>query len=479
MTYSERAIILERNIRRHTEILRLMRASRFRRFQRTVGEQGWRFLCGTAALLDDQHERAIALLSACNESPEVLLNLALAWRAVGEEERGRRTMAKAEEIAPALVRAHLEPLAPPFRVTYLLPHLGNTGGMRVIIEQMKGLVRRGHKVRALYLAYAGVAPDSRFADSCVEIIPVPPAADFTSHIPPSDFVVPGLWDQLFVAWEAAAGFPVYLAQGDSWIFAPDQIPSWEVGLLRDLHLLPMAIVSVSSFLAAAIKHLAGRRATVINPGLDLEIFDQLSARHRLVDMERGGKPRIVFVAPDGPGLEFKGVGDILAALAILRDRGFDFEPLWITPWVPARFFPGQVVVNPPRRKLARLLARADLYVCGSHYEAFPLPPLEAMAAGTAVVSTKNGGIEEYAVDGWNCLLVPPGNPERLADSIAHLLTTPTLRAALVEHGLETARRFSWKASLDHLETFISGLASHPRPVLHPPSWREAVGGQGM
>ncbi len=469
--------VWQRSVLLHTELLRVVRAGRFRQFQRTVGEEGWRFLVGTAALLDGDHERAIILLSHCGDAPEALLNLALAWRMAGEEERGRRMLAKVEAIVPDLVRPHVEPVAPPFRITYLLPHLGNTGGMRVISRQMKELARRGHEVRALYLAYPAVVPDSRFTDAGIELVPVPPADDFTCHIPPSNFVVACFWDQLFLAVEAAAGFPVYLAQGDSWTFAPDQLPVWEAGLLRDLHCLPVAIVAVSGFLATAIERLAGRRAAVINPGLDLETFEGVRVSKAKGGVPRGGKPRIVLVAPDGPGKEFKGVGDMVVALEILRRNRVLFEAVWVTPSSPARSFPGRVVVNPPRVELARLLAEADVYVCGSHYEAFPLPPLEAMAAGTAVVSTRNGGVEEYAVDGWNCLLVPAGDPPSLAAGITRLLEDPDLHASLVEHGLETAGRFSWEVSVDRLERFFLEIASGPRPVSCPLSWLQTVGGR--
>ena len=56
--------------------------------------------------------------------------------------------------------------------------------------------------------------------------------------------------------------------------------------------------------------------------------------------------------------------------------------------------------------------------------------LEAMAAGLPVVASAVGGIPELVVDGETGLLVPPGDPDALADALGKLITDPELRQRL-------------------------------------------------
>jgi glycosyltransferase involved in cell wall biosynthesis len=63
----------------------------------------------------------------------------------------------------------------------------------------------------------------------------------------------------------------------------------------------------------------------------------------------------------------------------------------------------------------------DVIVCPSHDEAFGRSAIEAMARGKPVVVTNVGGLAEIVEDGVNGFIVPPKNPEKLADSVDTLL----------------------------------------------------------
>ena len=83
-----------------------------------------------------------------------------------------------------------------------------------------------------------------------------------------------------------------------------------------------------------------------------------------------------------------------------------------------------------RDDVPALLAASDAFVLPSLFEGTPLAILEAMAAGLPVVASRIDGIDELIVDGEDGLLVPPGEPDRLADALRRVVAEPDLRARL-------------------------------------------------
>jgi len=76
------------------------------------------------------------------------------------------------------------------------------------------------------------------------------------------------------------------------------------------------------------------------------------------------------------------------------------------------------------------LAAADINVLPSFYEGFPLTVLEAMASGLPSVATNVGGIPEAIEDGISGILVPPGDPAKLANALSFLLRNTHVREAM-------------------------------------------------
>jgi hypothetical protein len=76
----------------------------------------------------------------------------------------------------------------------------------------------------------------------------------------------------------------------------------------------------------------------------------------------------------------------------------------------------------------------------------PITVLEAMAHGKPVVATAVGGTPEVVVEGETGLLVPPGDPERLAAAIRSVLDDRELARRMGEAGrIRVAERFSVEA----------------------------------
>ncbi|HWQ15483.1 MAG TPA: glycosyltransferase family 1 protein, partial [Roseiflexaceae bacterium] len=91
-------------------------------------------------------------------------------------------------------------------------------------------------------------------------------------------------------------------------------------------------------------------------------------------------------------------------------------------------------------------AAATLFAFPSLYEGFGMPPLEAMACGTPVVTSSSSSLPEVVGDAG--LIVPPHDVDALAGALRRLLADAELRAELRERGLAQARRFSWRETAE-------------------------------
>jgi glycosyltransferase involved in cell wall biosynthesis len=100
------------------------------------------------------------------------------------------------------------------------------------------------------------------------------------------------------------------------------------------------------------------------------------------------------------------------------------------------------------RRRADLFAGARVFAYPSRYEGFGLAPLEAMAAGTPVVTTRVGSLPQVLGDAAS--FVEPSDRTGLTIALARLLDDSDERSALVAKGLDRAAHFSWDACADGL-----------------------------
>jgi glycosyltransferase involved in cell wall biosynthesis len=107
----------------------------------------------------------------------------------------------------------------------------------------------------------------------------------------------------------------------------------------------------------------------------------------------------------------------------------------------------------PDQTLAALYRLAAVFVFPSLYEGFGLPPLEAMASGTPVITSNVSSLPEVVGDA--ALMIDPHDPAAIADAMRRVLDDEGLRADLKKRGLARAREFSWERSIRRVREIYS------------------------
>jgi glycosyltransferase involved in cell wall biosynthesis len=110
----------------------------------------------------------------------------------------------------------------------------------------------------------------------------------------------------------------------------------------------------------------------------------------------------------------------------------------------------------PQEALAVMYRLAGVFVFPSIYEGFGLPPLEAMASGTPVVTSNVSSLPEVAGDA--AILVDPYDAHAIADGIERVLTDESLRRDLRQRGIARAKQFSWESSVRKVRDIYGQVA---------------------
>lgn len=120
-----------------------------------------------------------------------------------------------------------------------------------------------------------------------------------------------------------------------------------------------------------------------------------------------------------------------------------------------------IMENLPHSRLYPVIAGARLVVLPSLIDNLPNACLEAMGLGKVVIGTEGTSFEEMITDGANGFLVPPDNPEALADKIIAAWTDERL-GVMSAAAKDQVREFAPEKTIPALLSYYSELLQHDR-----------------
>lgn len=331
-------------------------------------------------------------------------------------------------------------------VTFLFDSLANYGGVISTLRLVNGLIERGFEVRIASLMggqglFKGLYTHPLYFGSLDNLI---------AGLPASDLFISTVWSTADWLPRIRRRFPQarylsYIQDYESWFQPSLSMDSYRV---IQSYNLPDAIVTTSTWLNSKLRD-HGKDSVIIPKGVDRDTFRVLQDKSR--------KPMSV-LAMARPHTAYRGFPNIVKVFRILARRNPDMKlgffgcndkTLGRLDFSACNF--GVVENGTP---LAHIYNQHAVYLDASKFQGFGMMGLEAMACGCAVVLTKVGGINEYAKDQYNSLLISPDDLEAIATAIQELLENELLRANLVEKGLQTADTFSLEREINTFSHFL-------------------------
>lgn len=349
------------------------------------------------------------------------------------------------------------------RVTFVLPPVNMSGGIKVVAIYARALADKGHdvtlvsppprslslkrKLKAMlsgqrwtkdkkqpsHLDHLGL--DHKILDRWRPVE--------NADVPDADVVIATWWEtaEWVNALNESKGTKVYFIQGHE-VF--DHLP---VERCKATYSLPLYKIVIARWLADVMRDQYGDgEVDLVSNAVDHDQFDAEVRGKQSV-------PTVGFLFHRTP---LKGVDVTLRAIERLRG---DFPALRVISFgteMPDEdlMTNGRIEFHhlPPQEKLRELYAQCDVWITASRSEGFNLPAMEAMACRTPVVSTRTGWPEEAIETGKNGILVEVDDVIGLARGAAWILTLADDEWRRVsQSAYATVAESSWEASTNKFE----------------------------
>lgn len=352
------------------------------------------------------------------------------------------------------------------KITFLLPHVRLSGGVRALLEYANRIFAMGNDVQIILPAEPHkwyrldktlktlgklptiLNPESvDWFDNKVPITLLP--SSNTAFIPPADALIATAWQtaQFAARLPRNTGKKFYFIQHYESLWTRDKERA------EQTYHLPFQKIVISNWLKQILVDNYQQEASVLVTPVDRNLFfceekiwnapQRVCLLHHDYDWKgyQEGIAAVKKVLSRNRKVELVVFGEkVKDPTDLFQQAGFEFEYHY----------------RPTGDQVARIFSSCDIYLCPSWHEGLGMPAMEAMACRCAVVTTDTGGSRDYAFDNETALVSPPKDVEGLANNLTAVLADKQLMQRLAENGQKKIMEFDWKENcrrlLDLFET---------------------------
>ncbi|MBW3586101.1 MAG: glycosyltransferase family 4 protein [Cyanobacteria bacterium 0813] len=352
------------------------------------------------------------------------------------------------------------------KITFVLPTLSLTGGIRVVSVFAERLRKRGHSVFVISLPHPqptmrqqvksllrgrGWISTPKNEPSFFDNLGV--EHKLTDHyrpvedkdVPDADVVVATWWET--AEWVAklspSKGAKAYFIQHHE-VF--DYLPQ---GRVEATWRLPMHKITISKWLVELAETKYGD--------------DQVSLAPPTVDTKQfyacpRNKQSVPTVGLMYSTLYWKGTDLALKAFSLAAEKIPNLRLVAFGTAAPSPELPlpanTEYIIQPDQDKIKDYYSKCDAWLLASRSEGFGLPIIEAMACRTPVISTPAGAAPEI-LSGGTGILVRPEDPEEMAKAIERICQMPNSKwQAMSEAAYAKVNNYTWEDATDHFEAAL-------------------------
>ncbi|MEG4144389.1 glycosyltransferase family 4 protein [Microcoleus sp. Pol12B5] len=352
------------------------------------------------------------------------------------------------------------------KITFVLPTLSLTGGIRVISIFAELLRKRGHsvfvisvpnpqpsmrqQVKSLLRGGGWISPpenEPSFFDNLGVEHKITdryrPVED--KDVPDADVVVATWWET--AEWVAklspSKGAKAYFIQHHE-IF--DYLPQ---GRVEATWMLPMHKITISEWLVELARTKYGDdQVSLAPPSVNTKQFYACPRNKQSV-------PTVGLMYST---IYWKGTDIALKAFSLAAEKIPNLRLVAFGVDAPSSELPlpanAEYVIQPDQDKIKDYYSKCDAWLLASRSEGFGLPIIEAMACRTPVISTPAGAAPEI-LSGGTGILVRPEDPQEMAKAIESICQLPNSKwQAMSEAAYAKVNNYTWEDATDHFEAAL-------------------------
>lgn len=358
------------------------------------------------------------------------------------------------------------------RITFLIPPVNLSGGVRVVAIYAERLARRGHQVVVVSQRLPAVSAhrrllarlrgdslpalrDDHFRGRGIDLrYAAEPGPILARDVPEADVVVATWWETAYMAADLPPekGTKLHFIQSHE---VHDFLPRH---ITRGVHYLPMTRVTIAEWLVETMAREYGDTDVALVPNsVDTEQFDA-------PERERQAVPTVGLMYSTA---SVKGVDVSISAIERARGRVPDLRVVAFGAEPPSDALPlppgTDFTLRPAQDRIAALYAGCDVYLFGSRNEGFGLPLLEAMACRCPVVATRSGAAPDLVEEGVSGHLVGIDDATALGDRLADVLSLPgTAWKRMSDAAYARAHAYSWDDATARFEGCLAAAVAAAR-----------------